>query len=57
MVVNTSESPRELVKTYTPGPYPRSSDSVCLGGDSVISISNKLPEDVEDDTSVLENVF
>ena len=36
------------------GLLPRSFDSVCLGGGSVFSISNKLPEDAEDDTSVLE---
>ena len=39
------------------GPLPRSFDSVCLGGGSVFSISNKLPEDAEDDTSVLEMHF
>ena len=39
------------------GPFSRSSDSVCLGCGLMIYVSNKLPGDTEDDTSVLENVF
>ena len=52
-----SESPGEFIMYRFLGPLPGSFDSVCLGGGSVISISNKLPEDAEDDTSVLENAF
>ena len=56
-LVHGSESPGEFIMYRFLGPLPGSFDSVCLGGGSVISISNKLPEDAEDDTSVLENAF
>ena len=52
-----SESPGEFITYRFWDPVPRSSDSVCLGGGSVISISNKLPENADYDTSVLESVF
>ena len=56
-LVHESESPEEFITYRFLGPLPRSFDSVCHGGGSVFSISNKLPEDAEDDTSVLEMHF